>query len=144
MTPETRIHELITLWQQRRAQGMVTSAEELCRDAPELIPAVRERLRLLESTAVPEVVRNGTQRADGLEKEARAEVSPDSLAGASATPVPGRVGAFLGAMGSALEILPSSNDYLPEEDDVQALQRDWETVASDLWAALDELQPKAQ
>jgi serine/threonine protein kinase len=44
MTLDTRIQDLLQRWQELRRQGQVLSAEELCRDCPELIGEVQRHL----------------------------------------------------------------------------------------------------
>jgi serine/threonine-protein kinase len=41
---EAKLQELVQRWQQRRDRGDPASSEELCRDCPELLPALRQRL----------------------------------------------------------------------------------------------------
>jgi serine/threonine-protein kinase len=48
MTDETRLQELLSLWQQRRRQGEDPTAAELCQDCPELEPRLREHIYSLE------------------------------------------------------------------------------------------------
>ncbi|MFO0824813.1 MAG: serine/threonine-protein kinase [Gemmataceae bacterium] len=51
MTDEDRIADLLMTWEQARERGDAITAEELCRGCPELLDAVRDRIRLLEKTA---------------------------------------------------------------------------------------------
>src|SRR4051812_12341922 len=44
-----RLTELLVRWEELRRQGRSVSAEELCRDCPDLLPAARERVAALES-----------------------------------------------------------------------------------------------
>jgi hypothetical protein len=46
-----------------------------------------------------------------------------------------RAGLVLGAMGSVLELFPSLPALAGEQDDGEALRRDWEVVGIDLWSA---------
>jgi tetratricopeptide (TPR) repeat protein len=44
MSTDTRVDHLLSLWQERRAVGEDVSAADLCRECPELIPEVVDRL----------------------------------------------------------------------------------------------------
>ena len=50
--------------------------------------------------------------------------------------VANRLRSFFSGIGSVLEILPPSRTYLPEGELEEAIQKDWDAVASDLWAAV--------
>lgn len=43
-----RLSDLTLEWETRRAHGEVVSVENLCRDCPNLLPALRERIAKLE------------------------------------------------------------------------------------------------
>ncbi len=47
MNAETRVDELLSLWQERRARGQDMTPAELCADCPELLPEVERRLAAL-------------------------------------------------------------------------------------------------
>jgi tRNA A-37 threonylcarbamoyl transferase component Bud32 len=47
MIEEEKLADLLLTWEEARDQGNTATAEELCRDCPELLSAVRERIRLL-------------------------------------------------------------------------------------------------
>ena len=49
MTNDDRIADLLLTWEEAREGGRLVTAEELCRDSPDLLDAVRERIRLLEN-----------------------------------------------------------------------------------------------
>ena len=49
MTTDERIADVLLTWEEGREQGQPVSAEDLCRDCPELLDAVKERIRLLEN-----------------------------------------------------------------------------------------------
>jgi hypothetical protein len=49
MTTESLITDLIRRWEELRRHGQTIAIEELCRDRPDLIDDLRERIRLLES-----------------------------------------------------------------------------------------------
>lgn len=51
MTDEERVADLLLTWEEARERGNAITAEELCRGCPELLDAVRDRIRLLEKTA---------------------------------------------------------------------------------------------
>src|SRR5947209_6948542 len=48
MTRDPRLDDLLLDWEQGREQGRTLSAEELCRDCPELLPALRGRIQALQ------------------------------------------------------------------------------------------------
>src|SRR5262245_9066680 len=50
MAPSSPVDELLRRWQDLCAQGPPPSAEELCRDRPELLDELRRRLVALETT----------------------------------------------------------------------------------------------
>lgn len=49
MTEEDKIADMLLTWEEAREGGRVVAAEELCRESPELLDAVLERIRLLEN-----------------------------------------------------------------------------------------------
>ncbi len=49
MTDDDEVADMLVTWEEARERGEPITAEELCRDCPELIEAVRERVRLLEN-----------------------------------------------------------------------------------------------
>ncbi len=49
MTDDDKIADILLAWEEARERDEPITAEELCRDCPELIEAVRERVRLLEN-----------------------------------------------------------------------------------------------
>ncbi len=51
-THETQIEHLLRLWQQLQQSGEALSAEELCRDCPDILPEVRRRLEQLQHPSV--------------------------------------------------------------------------------------------
>ena len=48
MSDDTRIDELLDHWEELRDQGKTVSPEELCRDCPELLEAVKEQVVALQ------------------------------------------------------------------------------------------------
>src|SRR5262245_50449617 len=58
MLDTVRLDELLARWRQGRDSGQVISAEELCRDCPVLLPALRRRISDL-------LVREAAARATG-------------------------------------------------------------------------------
>jgi WD40 repeat protein len=48
MPSQPQVSELLLRWDERRQQGQPISAEELCRDCPELLAEVQERIHALE------------------------------------------------------------------------------------------------
>src|SRR5262249_38710031 len=49
MAVDDRLMDLLLRWEEFREQGRLVSAEELCRDCPELLDEVRRRLRFLDA-----------------------------------------------------------------------------------------------
>ena len=49
MAADDRLVDLLLQWEELREQGRPVSAEELCRDCPELLDEVRRRLRFLDA-----------------------------------------------------------------------------------------------
>src|SRR5215831_8377610 len=49
MVVDDRLMDLLLQWEELREQGRLVSAEELCRDCPELLDEVRRRLRFLDA-----------------------------------------------------------------------------------------------
>ncbi|MBY0460027.1 MAG: protein kinase, partial [Gemmataceae bacterium] len=47
MTDDDKIADLLLSWEEARERGESITAEELCRECPELLDAVRDRIRLL-------------------------------------------------------------------------------------------------
>ncbi len=47
MTDDDKIADMLLSWEEARERGHVVTAEELCRDCPEFLDIVRERIRLL-------------------------------------------------------------------------------------------------
>jgi serine/threonine protein kinase len=48
-TKNERVTELLIAWEEYQSQGSAVSPEALCRDCPNLLPALRERINALES-----------------------------------------------------------------------------------------------
>ncbi|HEX5270291.1 MAG TPA: serine/threonine-protein kinase, partial [Gemmataceae bacterium] len=49
MSDDSRLDDLLLRWEDLRRHGQTPSAEELCRDCPELLPALRRRVGALEA-----------------------------------------------------------------------------------------------
>src|SRR5262249_56418266 len=69
MTVDDRLMDLLLQWEELREQGWLVSAEELCRDCPELLDEVRRRLRFL----------------DGVRPEGEPEAGPTRVLDAAAS-----------------------------------------------------------
>jgi serine/threonine protein kinase len=82
------VSELLLRWEELRAEGRVVSAEELCRDQPEVIDEVRRHIRALE--AVYRIPR-------GASVSSQTPVLPPGLSEPRAVQVPGY--AILGELG---------------------------------------------
>src|SRR5262245_35307955 len=68
------VSELVCRWQELREQGQQVSAEDLCRDHPQLLAEVAQHIRALEAIArVPNRLPSGTQ------EETRSEPAPARL-----------------------------------------------------------------
>jgi hypothetical protein len=50
-TEQAILADLISLWQQRRAEGQTVTPSELCRDRPELLPQLEQRIAALKRMA---------------------------------------------------------------------------------------------
>jgi len=44
---------------------------------------------------------------------------------------------LLQGIGSVLDIFPPAKTYLPADGDAEAIRKDWQAVASDLWAVVE-------
>src|SRR5262249_52582011 len=51
MSADPRLSTLLDRWQQSQDRGCPLSAEELCRDCPELLPEVQRRIAILKGMA---------------------------------------------------------------------------------------------
>lgn len=51
LTDEDRLADLLVRWEERREQGQEVSAQELCRDCPELAQELDRRITALKATA---------------------------------------------------------------------------------------------
>src|SRR5262245_46565892 len=49
MPTNTRLHELLLQWEQMKNEGRPIAADELCRDCPELIETLQQKIRALET-----------------------------------------------------------------------------------------------
>lgn len=49
MSREEQLADLMLQWEDRRNAGLAVSADELCRDCPELVEEVRQRIEIIES-----------------------------------------------------------------------------------------------
>jgi serine/threonine-protein kinase len=67
MTSEEQIAELLLQWDDLREQGQHVSAEELCRDCPDLVVELRRRIEALEAVGQ---VPNGFDRIETTRSEA--------------------------------------------------------------------------
>ncbi|HZV07322.1 MAG TPA: protein kinase [Gemmataceae bacterium] len=57
-TEQAILSDLISLWQRRRAEGQTVTPGELCRDRPDLLPELEQRIAVLEWMAeTPKVIR---------------------------------------------------------------------------------------
>ncbi len=50
MALDDRLSDLLVDWEQSQRDGRETTPEELCRDAPDLLPVVRESIDSLKAT----------------------------------------------------------------------------------------------
>src|SRR6516162_722359 len=79
MVVDDRLMDLLLRWEELREQGRLVSAEELCRDCPELLDEVRRRLRFLGAVRADAEPEAGT--TTGLD----APVSPQTVSDDQAT-----------------------------------------------------------
>jgi serine/threonine protein kinase/tetratricopeptide (TPR) repeat protein len=75
VSSESTLADLISLWQQRRAEGQTATPAELCGDCPELLPELERRIAALEHmnglADAPETVTVAPDsRVDSVESEA--------------------------------------------------------------------------
>jgi serine/threonine-protein kinase len=83
-----RLSELLLRWEDLRAQGRQINAEELCRDCPDQLTAVAERLAALE--AVYRILDTATNASGTIESATRAtDLTGDTGHGHSVPAVPG-------------------------------------------------------
>jgi tRNA A-37 threonylcarbamoyl transferase component Bud32 len=69
ISTESALADLVSLWQRRRAEGQTVTPGELCRDRPELLPQLEQRIAALERMA---------ELADGMHETATLDlVAPD-------------------------------------------------------------------
>jgi tetratricopeptide (TPR) repeat protein len=84
--PAQKVADLLRAWDALRGQGRETSAEALCRDCPELLAEVRERIRALQAFARPA---DSAAPTPDLATLAAAPTGPLAQAPASWPEVPG-------------------------------------------------------
>src|SRR5262245_19916658 len=61
MSVDDRLMDLLLQWDELREQGQVVSAEELCRDCPDLLDEVRRRIRFFDAVQADGEVRGGAE-----------------------------------------------------------------------------------
>ncbi|MEI8018537.1 MAG: serine/threonine-protein kinase, partial [Schlesneria sp.] len=76
MSENDRLLDLVVLWEERREAGKPATAEELCRDCPDLLPALRNRLKALGAldamlanethAGTVTIAKNGNSTSDNL------------------------------------------------------------------------------
>src|SRR5215831_23628 len=97
MVVDDRLMDLLLQWEELREQGRPVSAEELCRDCPELLDEVRRRLRFLDAVRPEGEPDAGATEAVGAAASLQT-VSGDQPAGSrGGATVPGYE--ILGALG---------------------------------------------
>jgi hypothetical protein len=84
---ESALADLVSLWQQRRAEGQTVTPDELCRERPELLPQLEQRIMALErmaelAGAIHETVTVAPKSSDGAVVHEAATRDPE------ATPLP--------------------------------------------------------
>src|SRR5262249_52046257 len=95
MSADPRLQDLMRRWEELRAGGGNVSVEELCRDCPELLAPLRERLSTLESAdgtlgAGAQSVAVGTEPAQGQATEGLADARSPARPGLADRPtIPG-------------------------------------------------------
>jgi WD40 repeat protein len=88
LSADARLSDLLLRWQELRAGGRVVSAEELCRDCPELLAPLRQRLQELQPSGP--TVAAGTDPGADQATDAGAQPGPAPRLGRSAWPsIPG-------------------------------------------------------
>src|ERR1700683_3591119 len=73
MSNEQRLHELLMQWEESRQQGMTVAVETLCRDCPELLAALKQRL---ENAGLSPVIRTALRPRHNAEPPADANARP--------------------------------------------------------------------
>src|SRR5438093_9497245 len=82
MVSTVQISELLLRWEDLRARGQSTTAEELCRDCPELVDEVRRQIQALEAMyRVPNEIATLTDPPRGGPDPKAAQAEPAHLAG---------------------------------------------------------------
>jgi formylglycine-generating enzyme required for sulfatase activity len=84
-----RLGALLFLWDERRRQGQPVSAEELCRDCPELLDWLRQQMRLLGSLSPQLTASVAPPTLAPPPSEPPLEAPPDGLVNPLALDVPG-------------------------------------------------------
>src|SRR5687768_15923514 len=75
MPDDARVSDLLLRWENHRQQGRSVSPEELCRDCPELIAALKERIEVAQAQTVAPDARGSLPTGPGT----LSEVQPATL-----------------------------------------------------------------
>ncbi|HXY36111.1 MAG TPA: hypothetical protein VEI07_17885, partial [Planctomycetaceae bacterium] len=80
MAFDDRLSDLLVDWEQSQREGRETSLEELCKDAPDLLPVVRESIDSLKATRwMVEPDRSASSEAGRSADAARASLHDTEL-----------------------------------------------------------------
>src|SRR5437868_6692969 len=80
MTDTSHLDELVAQWWQLRGKGVPVMPEDLCKDCPELLPALRARLPGLDSPEGPFGKHSKMTRSHAPGGEHTLGLAPDSPA----------------------------------------------------------------
>src|SRR5438309_776854 len=73
MGTDTRVYDLLLRWEELRKRGEAVSAEELCRDCPELLSELQRRIRQLQSL---DTLLRSSQQASTLRPGTATDTAP--------------------------------------------------------------------
>src|SRR4051812_11689868 len=101
MPADNRLSELLLRWQELRERGQPASAEELCRDCPDLVEPLRQQMRTLHASTVALQASDGTHDPTLVHAAPRPTTPTTPTNQAVPPPLPKRIGPYevLGCLG---------------------------------------------